>query len=167
MLEPLGDLALREPAPVRELDHRPLVLGQDLERPVDAPRRPCGLGLVRRIGLAARAVLELGDRLGRAPEPVRDRVPRDRVEPGRAATARRVVRARGAPDRDERVLGRVLCAAAIAEPPQREPEHGARVAAVQLVERTAVAARATRTISCPSVGWGSSTRCMIAGPRTA
>ena len=99
------------------------------------------LGLVRRIRLAPGAVLELGDGLGRAPESVRDRVSRDGVEPRRAAAARRVVRAGGAPDRDEGVLGRVLRTAAVAETAEREPEHRARVAAVQLVERAAVAAR--------------------------
>ena len=92
------------------------------------------------IGLATGAVLELGDRLGRAAQAVRDRVPGDGVEPRRAATARRVVRARGAPDRDEGLLRRVLGATAVAEAAQREPEHRARVAAVQLVERAAVAA---------------------------
>ena len=59
-LEPIGDLALREPAPVRELDDGPLVLGKHLERAVHAPRGPRGLGLVRRVGIAAGTVLELG-----------------------------------------------------------------------------------------------------------
>ena len=49
--ERVGDLALREAAPVRELDHRPLVLGKDLEGAVYAatpatrpPRGPAGPG---------------------------------------------------------------------------------------------------------------------------
>ena len=36
----LRDLALGQPALVGELDHRALVLGQGLERPMDAPRDP-------------------------------------------------------------------------------------------------------------------------------
>ena len=50
-MQKLRDLALGEPAPVRELDHRPLVLGQELDRAVHTPREP------RRLGLLGRAVL--------------------------------------------------------------------------------------------------------------
>ncbi len=52
----------------------------------------------------------------------------------------RVVRPCGAPDRDECLLGCVLRAATVAEATEREPEHRARVASVELVERAAIAA---------------------------
>ena len=51
--ERVGDLALREAAPVRELDHRPLVLGEDLERPVHLPCAPGGFCAVRGAGVVA------------------------------------------------------------------------------------------------------------------
>src|SRR5919204_593600 len=52
------------------------------------------------------------------------------VPPTLGAIARR-----RAPDRGERLLHGLLCAAAVAEPAQREPEHRARVAAVEDLER--------------------------------
>ena len=79
-------------------------------------------------------------RIGPTAEPVDDRVPGDRVEPRRRCTPRGVVAARRPPDARERVLGDVLRAAAVADPPQGDAEDGPRVASVKLLERTAVAA---------------------------
>jgi hypothetical protein len=56
-----------------------------------------------------------------------------------ARAAGRVVAPRRAPDRGEDLLRRLLRAPAVAEPPEREPVHRPRVAAVELVERVAVA----------------------------
>ena len=83
MLRYVGDLALRQAAPVRQLDQRALLLRQFLERTVDAPRRP----------IRAPRLVRPGPRRGhvRAPRPrpaprapakaVDDRVARDGVEP--------------------------------------------------------------------------------------
>ena len=60
--EELGDLALREPAPVGEGDHLALALGQLLERAVHAPGDPALLGLVA--GARARARPRPGSRPG-------------------------------------------------------------------------------------------------------
>src|SRR5205085_2506670 len=125
----LGDLGLRKAAPVRELDHAALVLAQLLERAVDAPGGPAGLGLLERPGFLRRFLRDLGRRLGARAAAVGDRVARDRIEPRSARTALRLVAARGAPDRGERLLHRVLGAAAVAEPAQGEPEDRSRVAA--------------------------------------
>ena len=55
-VQELGDLALREAAPVGELDHGALVLRELLERAVHAPREPRRLGLLGRPALAGRLV---------------------------------------------------------------------------------------------------------------
>ena len=77
----------------------------------------------------------VGRRLRRAARAVDDRVAGDRVEPGRAGAARRVVARRRAPNRREGVLERVLGAPTVAEPAKRKSEQGAGVPAVELVER--------------------------------
>src|SRR4029453_10551496 len=92
-------------------------------------------------GLASWTVLELADGLGRAPEAVGDRVAGDGVEPRCARPAIRLERLCRAPDRDEGVLRRVFGSSPVANPSEGEAEHGSRVPAVQLVERSAVAAR--------------------------
>ena len=137
--EELGDLALREPAPVRELDDRSFVVGQDLERPMHLPGGPRRFGLVRRVGLPARPVHRLRHGLRCSTQSVGDRVARDGVEPRCTLAARGVVRSGRAPDRDEGVLGRVLRSPAVADSPQREAENRACIPPVELVERTAVA----------------------------
>ena len=90
MSQALGDLALRELAPVRELDHVPFVLRQLLDRAVDAPGEPRRLGALVRAGAGRRLVVEISTAgSGRAPGAVHDRVARDRVEPGGARPPRR------------------------------------------------------------------------------
>src|SRR5262249_43004563 len=64
-----------------------------------------------------------------------DRVSGDAVQPRRAGPALRLVGARRAPDRDERLLYRILRASSVPEPPQGETEDRTRVTPVQLVER--------------------------------
>ena len=112
---------------------------QLLERAVDAPGGPARLGALGRAGVRGGLVGRLGRRLGAGSAAVDDRVARDGVEPRRAGPALGPVAAGGAPDRGEGLLHRVLGAAAVAEPAQREPEHRSRVAPVEDVERAAVA----------------------------
>ena len=69
---------------------------------------------------------------------VDNRVARDGVEPGRAGASVRPVGRRGAPDRGEGLLGRVLGASAIAKPPDCQSKHRSREAPVELLERLAV-----------------------------
>ena len=57
----MGDLALREPAPVGELDYGPLVRGQDFRARWTAPRGHVASASSDGSQLASRAVLELGD----------------------------------------------------------------------------------------------------------
>jgi hypothetical protein len=59
--------------------------------------------------------------------------------PGSRRTTVGPIRRGGAPDRGERLLHRILGAAAIAKPPQRETEHGPCEAPVELLERLAAA----------------------------
>src|SRR6266568_2899126 len=59
--------------------------------------------------------------------------------PGCGRTTVGPIRRGGAPDRGERLLHRILGAAAIAKPPQRKTEHGPCEAPVELLERLAVA----------------------------
>ena len=115
------------------------MLGQLLERAVHAPGEPRRLGVLGRAALAGRLVGRLHRRLRPPARAVDDRVPRDRVEPGAALAAFRVVARGRAPDRGERILERVLGPAAVAEPAQREAEHRPRVAPVELLERVAIA----------------------------
>ena len=131
----VGDLALREAGEVRKVDHRALVLGQRLERPVDAPGIPGRLGLLvgRRAG--RHELGRIGDGGEGAPAlHVDDRVARDRVEPGATRPARSVVARGRAPDGREHLLHRVLGPAAIAEATEGESEHRAGVARVELLE---------------------------------
>jgi hypothetical protein len=67
-----------------------------------------------------------------------DRRAGDRVEPERAGTAFWLVARGRAPDRCERLLRGVLCAAAVAEPSQRQAEHRSCEALVDRFERRAV-----------------------------
>src|SRR5262249_4883922 len=127
----LGHLTLREAAPVRERDHLVLPLRELLERAVDAPGDPILLGALGRAGAVARRLRYLGRRVDTGARAVDDRVSGDRVEPWRPGPALRLVRGGGAPDRRERLLHGVLRASAVAEPAQRQPEHGPRVAAVE------------------------------------
>ncbi len=133
------DLALREPAPVRELDHVPLMRRKLLERAVDAPGRPARLGALGRAGVRGGRLRHLGRRLRAGAAAVDDRVARDRVEPGRDRAALGPVAAtpsarprRTSPERRPRP-GRGRRAAGA------QAEHGARVALVEGVERVAVA----------------------------
>ncbi len=82
--ERLGDLALREIAPVRERDHLALALRQRLERAVHPPLRPRLLGALVRAGLERRLVGRFGRRLVPGAAAIDDRVARDAVEPRRA-----------------------------------------------------------------------------------
>src|SRR5436190_6143907 len=125
--ELVRDLALGEVAPVGEGDHLALALGQRLERAVDAPLHPRALGALVRAGVERRLVGRLRGRLMARAAAIDDRVARDAVQPRGAGPAFGLVRPCGAPDRDERLLQRVLRAAAIAEAAQREPEDGTRV----------------------------------------
>ena len=72
-----------------------------------------------------------GRRRSRSGRPCRATTPPARAR-GRSA--------RRAPHAGERVLRHVLGSPAVAESPERDPEHGARVAAVELLEREAIAA---------------------------
>ena len=98
MLTYVGDLALREPAPVRELDERALLLGERLERPVHAPRDPArprprrpGPGPARRPRAGrppSAAACGGGRRRSRSGRPCRATT-RPRRAPGRTARAER------------------------------------------------------------------------------
>src|SRR5438552_2176657 len=61
-VQEVGDLGLRESAPVSELEQGALVLGQLLHGPMDAPGEPGALRLVRRAGLGRRLIGYLGRR---------------------------------------------------------------------------------------------------------
>src|SRR5437763_988245 len=135
-----GDLGLREPAPVGELKQRTFVLRELLQRAMDAPGDPRALSFVWRAGLGRRLVGGLGRGLGPCSRAVDDRVSCDGIEPGSPRPALRPVARGGAPDRCEGLLCRILGAAAVAEPAQRQREHGPYEAAVEDVERLAVAA---------------------------
>ena len=148
-----------KPAPVRELDHRPLVVGQALERRRGRARRASRLGL---LGRAASLDGSSGGSIGGSGR----RRHRRRSRSGRRCRARRPpcprrVVARGrAPDRGERILERVLGAPAVAEPPQGEPEHG-RYSAVRSSSNASRSPSPTRSISSPSVSSPSrTTRCL-------
>ena len=148
MLRYVGDLALGQAAPVRQLDERALLLRQFLERTVDTPRDPSVLrGLVRPRPRRHHVRRLVHRRLPPPAKAVDDRVARDGVEPRRRLSPRGIEPRRRAPDAREGVLGRILGATAVADPPQRDPEHRARVPAVELLERRLVAggdlARAT------------------------
>src|SRR5438094_5740954 len=135
----LGHLALREVAPVGERDHLALALGQRLECAVDTPLYPGAFGALVGPGLERGLVRRLGRRLVACAAAVDDRVARDAVQPRRARPAFRLVRARRPPDRDERLLQRVLGAAAVTEATECEAEDGAGVALVELLERGPIA----------------------------
>ena len=83
-VEVAGDLGLREPAPVGELEHGALALGKLLEGAVDAPGEPGALGLLGGPGLGGCLLGNLDDGLAPLPGPVDDRMACDGVEPGRA-----------------------------------------------------------------------------------
>ena len=84
-LEPLGDLALRELAPVGELDQASLVFGQRLEGAVDA--NDCHVAPPARRGRPQRGQVERLRRRLACLRHRRDRVPRHRVHPRRAGAA--------------------------------------------------------------------------------
>src|SRR5438105_15815206 len=131
----LGHLALREIAPVGERDHLALALGQRLERAVHAPLHPRAFGALVGTGLERRLVGRLGRRFVARTAPVDDRVARDAVQPRRTRTALGLVGAGRPPAGSERLLEGVLGAAGVAQAPPREPEDGAGVTLVQLLER--------------------------------
>src|SRR6266566_8023078 len=138
-VQEIGDLGLREPAPVSELEQGALVLGQLLQGPMDAPGEPGALRLVRRARFRRGLVGHLGRSFRLGARAVDNCVSRHRVEPRSARASLGPVARGGAPDRRERLLGRVLGAAAVAETAQREREHWPYEAAVEDVERLAVA----------------------------
>ena len=106
---------------------------------MDAPGEPRLLGAVGRAGRVRGGVGGLGGRLDARAAAVGDRVAGDRVQPRRHRPALAAVCARRAPDRRERLLHGVLGPAAVAEPPDREAEHGSRVAPVEVAEGVTVA----------------------------
>src|SRR5262249_1977806 len=119
--------------------HLALALRQCLEREVDAPLHPGPLGALVRAGVERRLFGRLRRRLVAGAAAVDNRVSSDSVEPRGAGPALGLVRPRGAPDGNERLLERVLGAAAVAQATQREAEDGTRVALVQLLEGRPVA----------------------------
>ena len=135
------DLALREVAPVEELDHAALPFGQLLRSPGGRATASTSLS-ARASGPSSSDGSSGGSRdrrLARRAAAVDDRVPRDGVEPGRADAALGPVGARRAPDRRERVLHRVLGPARVAEAAHRQAEDGSRVPAVERLEGRLVA----------------------------
>src|SRR4029077_2266515 len=85
--EELCDLALREAAPVRERQHLALSLRQLFQRAVDAPGDPALLGALAGAWVGRRLVRDVRRHVTPRARPVDDRVPGDRVEPGRAGPA--------------------------------------------------------------------------------
>ena len=133
------DLGLRQPAPVGELDQCAFALGKSLSSALwtrhltqSDSARSGGPGCSEGRSGTSSGRLDADARL------VDDRVPCDAVKPGRARTALGPVGRRGTPDRCERLLGRILGAAAIAKPPDCQAEHRSREAPVELLERLAV-----------------------------
>src|SRR5213593_896788 len=106
---------------------------------MDAPGHPARLRLLGGACLFARHVRRLDDGLGRPSQAVDDGIARDRIEPGRARAARWVEAAGRPPDGCKRLLRGILGAATVAEAAERQPEHWACEAAVQLLECRAVA----------------------------
>src|SRR5207247_8366722 len=94
------------------------LLGKLGKGAVHAPGGPARLGALLGPWVARGLVHRLG---GHGPEraaPVDNRVPRDRVEPGRSRPTVAAVALRRAPDRGERLLDGGLGAAAATHPPQ-------------------------------------------------
>src|SRR5213076_1223432 len=96
--EEVGHLALRQAAPVRELDHVALALRQALERAVDPPRDERRLGPLRRAEVERGSVRNLRRRIGPIPRAIDDCVSCDRVQPRRTRAAFGAIRPRGAPE---------------------------------------------------------------------
>src|SRR5215472_15582087 len=94
-----GDLALRQPAPVGELDQLALLVRQRLQRRVDAPGQPAELRLLVRSRLVRRLVRRLRRRLAARAATIGDAVPRDGEQPRRRRSALRTVGLRRPPDR--------------------------------------------------------------------
>ena len=145
--EPLRELRLREPAVVGELDRLALLVGELAERRLYALALEAQPGCVggRR---PARVRLDLGQRLGAAPLLAAhevDRAPVDeRHDPRARLRALGQVLRGAAPDREERLLHRVLRQRLVAQHPQREAVGGPPVAVVELRQRDLVRPRDER-----------------------
>ena len=140
-LQILGDLALREAAPVGELDHGALVLrAAPRARGGRATRSIRVFDAVGRPWLAGGLLGGFGGGLGRAPAGR----PRSRSARPRRATARRYHAHGRSCDAERQIAANASWTASSARPrsPRRRsarPKTGARVAAVELVEGLAVA----------------------------
>src|SRR6266403_610679 len=84
-VQEIGDLGLRQPAPVGELEQCSLVLGQVLQRPVNAPGQPGVLGFLGWARLGGSLFGKLHRRLERA----RARSPRRRSASAKTGRTKR------------------------------------------------------------------------------
>src|SRR5207244_1856764 len=97
--QPPGDGAFAQVVVVRELDHRPLALGQPRQRSVEPERID-----VDRLDRTGRRLVVDRDRWSASGLEVQGRPPSQRQEPGGGAPAPRIEERRLAPDTSEDLL---------------------------------------------------------------